>query len=216
MRCFYLAWLPWAVLFCDSIAHGDFIYLTTREPVTSGLFAGDLRHTLSVYNDGQNGSGHVLRAITVQPFGQAGGEFLHDPNAIFYIRTWNGSEADLSNQADRAGDQAGSYVRFGPIDQWTLVSSDPAENGQPFTDGQALRGGFTVTGTVDAAAGGADDSRPQLLAITITPPKQLNGYEITATSDTGQFTALVDEMPEPSAVGLVGLVVTGACLRRRR
>lgn len=223
-----------------NVARADFKFQHNRNngtntPIASGMFAGDDVVELDVQNDGTNGTGTTLLAATVT-FSST------DSNGVFFIRTFDqdgsgmNNDMDVSNQNGAAAPAFGTYARFGNTSQWTLAGSMPDNAssddpngphgvGQPnypksgmYTDGQSLAGPLTVIGGANLTTGGLNDATMKPLAFAVVPHGQEVTFDVNVAGSIGAAgtASIVDAVPEPTTLGLLGLGTIGLLARRRR
>jgi len=228
-----------ALALSGAVARGDFLYQTKRMQITSGMFAGDDVEELDIMNDASHGTGTALLGATVTMEATLNGQ--PDPNGVFYIRTYdadgtgmhvggNPSSDPADNDFDVSGvggeSPLGTYVRFGPPNQWTLAGSDPEflSSDDPgfsqydgpqgpglsyplsgkYTDGMALKGPITVNAGANLAGGGLPDTTMQPLAFAVVP----HGESI-------QFSVIPIPSPEPAGLLAAVVGITALLVRRR-
>lgn len=226
-----------------SIARADFQFQHSRNngtntPIASGMFAGDDVIELDVKNDGTNNTGTTLLAATVTLSENA----ATGKNGVFFIRTFdqdgsgNVDDNDVSNQGGTAAPNFGTYARFGNTSQWTLAGSMPDNassddpNGphgkdQPnypasgkYTDSQSMAGPITVIGGANLTTGGLNDATMKPLAFAVVPHGQEVTFDVNVAGSVGpsDTASIIDAIPEPATLGLLGLGTIGLLARRRR
>lgn len=126
------------IVLCAPLGRADFLFQTTRNAITTGMFTGDDSVELKVMNDGQNGTGTTLLAATVTFESYDFAKHKLAPGQ-FFIRAYDfgmdthfggdPSSDPRDNDMDISGFGGefppGTYARFGSTTQWTLAGSSP-------------------------------------------------------------------------------------------
>ena len=241
MRKYALLAAAAAMAVSGSVAQADFMFQTKRTSIATGMFTGDDLVELDVQNTGANGTGTTLLAATVTFESVNLQTKALDPNAQFFIRTYdadgtgihNGDATDNDMDASGIGQETplGTYARFGSVSQWTQAGAvpDPASSDDPngphgglgypasgkYTDGQSLST-FTVIGGANLTSGGVTDTSFKPLAFAVVPAGQEVDFTVNAAGAIGASFAGVISTPEPVSLGLLGIGTMGLLVRRRR
>jgi len=243
MRKYALLTAVAAMAVSGSVAQADFIFTTNRTNITTGMFSGDQVVELDVKNDGNNGTGTTLLAATVNFESVDVKSGAANPNAQFFIRTFDqdgsgmNNDDDVSNQSGNAAGSFGTYARFGNTSQWVLAGSMPdnASSDDPngphgmgqsnypgsgaYTDGQAIKGSMTVIGGANLTTGGLNDTTSKPLAFAVVPAGQQVRFDVNVAGSAGPSYVgpPIDDppIPEPASIGLVGFGLLGLMRRRR-
>ena len=207
-----------------SAARADFVIVGSQNPITSGPYSGDSMTTFTIQNSGLGATAGTSRLValdvTMRALGSNGeGHLLI--HTLDYEDSGTKDDADFSNLGQNP--QPLSYIRFGSIYQWTLVTTSPPfsspdddanfKSNTPYTDGQALAQ-FEVAGFVP---NGLDDRSPMPFAAAVVPEGEFVELSGLAGAESGQPQSImyVPPVPEPAHLSTVAAIAAACRLRRR-